>query len=162
MDGNGAPIFLLGVNYQGNTDRVWQIWEDGKYDPILIDANLNMAENAGLNTVRIFVSKTLRDNINANNWTKLDKMVELAKNHNLRLLIAFNDYDEPNLQKESDFDQKVTAHYKGNSTIFGYDLKNEPQFGDVVPADYPSGVVAPLQDQAFITSLGERIEHGCC
>jgi hypothetical protein len=157
VDGNGAPVFLLGVNYQGNTDRVWQIWEDGKYDPNLIDANLGMAENAGLNTVRIFVSKTLRDNINANNWTKLDKMVELAKKHNLRLLIAFNDYDEPNLQKESDFDRKVTDRYKGNSTIFGYDLKNEPQFGDVVPADYPSGVVVPLQDQAFITGMGERM-----
>jgi hypothetical protein len=157
VDGTGAPVFLLGVNYQGNTDRVWQIWDDGKYDPNLIDANLYMAQEAGVNTVRIFVSKSLRDNINANNWAKLDKMVELAKNRNLLLLITFNDYDEPNLQKETDLDQKVTARYKGNSTIFGYDLKNEPQFGDVVPADFPSGVVVPLQDQAFITSLGERM-----
>ena len=157
VDETGAPVFLLGVNYQGNTDRVWQIWEDDKYDPALIDSNLALAEKAGLNVVRIFVSKTLRDNINASKWTKLDKMVELAKKHNLRLLIAFNDYDEPNLQKEADFDREVVEHYKGNNTIFGYDLKNEPQFGDVVPADFPAGVVAPLQDSPFITSYGERM-----
>jgi hypothetical protein len=159
VDETGAPVFLLGVNYEGHTDRAWLLWEDDKYDPALIDADLGLVEQAGLNVVRIFVSKTLRDNINANNWTKLDKVVELAKKHNLRLLIAFNDYAEPNLQKEADFDRKVVARYKGNNTIFGYDLKNEPQFGDIVPADFPDGMVVPLQDGAFVRSYGERMSN---
>jgi hypothetical protein len=159
VDEAGAQVFLLGVNYEGHTHRAWLLWEDGKFDPALIDANLGQIERAGLNTVRIFVSKTLRDNINANNWSKLDKVIQLAGQHKLKLLIAFNDYDEPNLSKEADFDRKVVAHYPGNSTILGYDLKNEPQFGDIVTADYPAGVVPPLQTDAFIKSYGERMSQ---
>jgi hypothetical protein len=159
VDESGNPSFLLGVNYEGHTDRAWLLWEDGKYDPALIDANLAKIEQAGLNIARIFVQKTLRDNINANNWSKLDKVIELARNHHLRLLLTFNDYDEPNLTTESDFNRKVAAHYKGNTTLLGFDLKNEPQFGDLATADYPAGVVAPLQNDAFIKSYGERMSQ---
>jgi hypothetical protein len=159
VDENGAPVFLLGVNYEGHTDRAWLMWEENKYDAALIDSNLALVERAGLNVVRIFVSKALRDNINANNWSKLDKVVELAKQRNLKLLIAFNDYDEPNLQKEADLNRKVVQRYKGNNTIFGYDFKNEPQFGDIIPAEFPADMVVPLQDGAFIKHYSERMTN---
>ncbi|HEX2912846.1 MAG TPA: hypothetical protein VH186_18720 [Chloroflexia bacterium] len=159
VDENGTPTFLMGVNYEGHTDRAWLLWEDAKFDPGLIDSNFGMVERAGLNTVRIFVSKTLRDNINGGNWSKLDKIAELAANHHLKLLLTFNDYDEPNLAKEADFDRKVVDHYKNNSTFFGFDLKNEPQFGDIGTADFPAGVTTPLQDDAFIKAYGERMSN---
>lgn len=159
VDQAGKPVFLLGVNYEGPTDRAWQVWEESKFDSALINDNFAQTARAGLNTVRVFVQKPLRDNINANNWSKLDKVIELASNHKLKLLITFNDYDEPNLAREAELNRKIVAHYKGNSTVLGYDLKNEPQFGDVVTADYPAGVVAPLQDEGFIKSYGERMSN---
>ncbi len=159
VDESGKPVFLLGVNYEGHTDRAWQLWEDGKFDAGLIDRDLAQAERAGLNVVRVFVQKPLRDNIEAGNWSKLDKVAELARQHGLRLLLTFNDYDEPNLAREADFDRKVAAHYAANPTFLGYDLKNEPQFGDLATADYPAAQTPPLQQDGFIQTYGQRMTN---
>src|SRR5438552_418211 len=43
VDANGQPVFLLGANYEGPADRAWQMWDDGKFDPGLIAADLDRA-----------------------------------------------------------------------------------------------------------------------
>src|SRR5688572_23585271 len=33
------PLFLLGANYEGPADRAWRMWEDTRFDPLLIAAD---------------------------------------------------------------------------------------------------------------------------
>ncbi|MEI7556377.1 cellulase family glycosylhydrolase [Candidatus Chlorohelix sp.] len=157
INGSGQPIFMMGANYVGNTDRAWLMWDDGKFDADMIARNFQTVADAGLNTVRIFVMKPLRDDINANNFSKLDKVFEIAAARKLLILLAFNDYDEPDLAKEAQLNKRIAARYRNNPALFGYDLKNEPQFGDVVPATYPAGTNVPLQRDDFIKAYGERM-----
>ena len=59
------PAFLMAVNYEGPADRAWQMWEDGQYDPGLIEADLRRAREAGFSTVRVFVQAPLAREIQA-------------------------------------------------------------------------------------------------
>src|SRR5690242_10556317 len=58
LPGRG-PAFLLAVNYEGPADRAWQMWEDGQYDPGLIEADLRRARESGFSAVRVFVQAPL-------------------------------------------------------------------------------------------------------
>ena len=56
----GAPLFLTGFNYEGPADRAWQMWDNGKFDANLIDADFQKAYGAaGGNVMRIFVQASL-------------------------------------------------------------------------------------------------------
>jgi hypothetical protein len=154
---NGKNFFLMGVNYVGANDRAWEMWD--KFDPNIINRDFQLASAAGLNTVRIFVMKTLRDEINANNFAKLDKVFELAGTNKLLVLLTFNDYDEPDLAKEAQLNKKIVARYATNPYLFGFDLKNEPQFLNIVAAIYPATNIPPLQKDDFIKAYGERMSQ---
>lgn len=158
VDANGTRYFVAGINYEGPTDRAWAMWQDDKFDPALIGRNLAQAAAGGYNCVRIFIQASLRDDIQANNWTKLDKVAELARQNGLRLLITFADYYEPNLSKLAEIDGLVARHFSGSPVILGYDLRNEPQFAELISAIYPGGPVA-LQTEELIRLYGERISQ---
>jgi Cellulase (glycosyl hydrolase family 5) len=155
VDKNGNPFFIVGVNYEGHTDRAWRMWEYDFWNVDLIDANLWLAKGAGINTVRIFIQKPLRDEMYYGNFTRLDKMFELAKKHGLYLLVTFQDYFEPEITKERDLNLKIAQRYLNHPNLFGYDLKNEPQLVDIATPNYPGDV--PLQADGFIKTYGERI-----
>jgi hypothetical protein len=157
VDRNGNPFFIIGVNYEGHTDRAWRMWEHDLWNVELIDANLWLAKGAGINTVRIFIQKPVHDEMYFGNFSRLDKMFELAKKHGLYLLITFQDYFEPDLIKERDLNLKIAKRYTNHPNLFGYDLKNEPQIVDIATTDYPGEV--PLQNDSLIKTYGERINQ---
>lgn len=159
VDSKGVRYFAAGVNYEGYTDRAWSMWNNDRFDPNLIDQSFTLAETGGYNTVRIFVQTALRDDILANNWSKFDKVVELAKKHNLRLLVTFNDYYEPNISKLVEIDSLVARHFANSEVIFGYDLRNEPQFGELASAIYPADRKPLMQTDLMIRTYGERISQ---
>ena len=123
-DKNGTRYFVAGVNYEGHTDRAWKMWDNGMFDPKLIDSDFALAAAGGYNTLRIFIRDSLRDDIAAGNFSKLDKTVELAQHYGLRLLITFADYEETNLTKLTPIDTAVAKHYVNSPVILGYDQKN--------------------------------------
>ncbi len=159
VDANGARFFVAGANYEGHTDRAWLLWENNKFDPNLIDANFALAQEGGYNSLRIFVQSQLRDDIRANNWSKFDKVVELAQKHGLRLLVTMGDYYEPDLNRLIEIDLSVSRHFAGSSVILGYDLRNEPQYGDLSSNIYPPGQEPPLQKEEIIRAYGERLNQ---
>ncbi|HEX2913987.1 MAG TPA: hypothetical protein VH186_24495 [Chloroflexia bacterium] len=159
IDARGVPYFVAGINYEGHTDRAWLMWQNDKWDPKLIDQNFGQAEAGGYNSVRIFVQTQLRDDIRANYWEKFDKIAELAEKHNLRLLVTFGDYYENDLNKLIEIDSAVARHFANSSAILGYDLRNEPQFGELISLIYPAGQQPPLQTDAMIKVYGERISQ---
>jgi hypothetical protein len=160
VDDLGARFFVSGVNYEGHTDRAWLMWQNDKWDPALIQQNFQMAAAGGYNSIRIFVQTQLRDDILANYWVKLDTIAEIARQNGLRLLITFNDYGDNNISRLMQIDEAVARHFAGNSAILGYDLRNEPQFAEIVGSLYPAGQEPPLQTEAMIQAYGERVSQG--
>ena len=51
------------------------MWDNGKFDVGLIDADFGRAASAGVNAVRIFVQAPLAADIAAGKWDKLDQVV---------------------------------------------------------------------------------------
>lgn len=158
-DKNGTRFFMAGVNYEGHTDRAWKMWDADEFDANLIDSDFAMAAAGGYNTLRIFVRDSLRNDILANNFTKLDKVVDLAGKHGLRLLITFADYTEYDLGKLTAVESAVAKRYVASPAVLGYDLKNEPQFSDIVGAIYPANAIPPFQTDALIKAYGEHISQ---
>jgi hypothetical protein len=157
VDAAGRPTFLLGVNYEGPADRAWQMWEDGKFEPALIEQDLRRARAANLAVLRVFVQRPLANDILAKKWTKLDRLLDLADRHELKLILTFADYGEIDVAKLAAVDRAVASRYRGRPTIFAYDLKNEPRFFDLALATYPPGVNAALQDPTLVASIGETV-----
>jgi hypothetical protein len=157
VDTNGQSVFLLGANYEGPPDRAWQMWDEGRFDPGLIARDFERARSADISVLRIFVQRSLADDIQSNRWAKLDEVLRLADRYGLRLILTFADYPERRLANLTAIDTAVAARYRGRSTILAYDLKNEPRFGDLALTEYPSGTYAALQDASLIPLIGETI-----
>ena len=145
LPGKG-PSFLLAVNYEGPSDRAWQMWDAGKYDPGLIEADLRRAHDAGFSAVRVFVQAPLVTDILANRWDKLDGFLSAAQRQGLGVILSLYDYPERDLGKVAAVDGRIAARYAGNTTLLAYDLHNEPHFSDLTAAVYPGGKKAPVQN----------------
>ncbi|MDQ3706969.1 MAG: hypothetical protein M3437_17450 [Chloroflexota bacterium] len=154
----GEPLFVVGANYEGPVDRAWLMWEDDKFDVGLIEQDFSRASAFGINTLRIFVQKPLRDDINAGDFSKLDAVTSLARKHNLYLLVTFTDWAEPDLARAAALNGKIAAHLAEEPSILAYDVKNEPQFSDVIGAIYSSvSLTVPLQVPDTVSTYGERV-----
>ena len=154
----GQPFFVVGANYEGPTDRAWQMWEDDKFDLGLIEADFARARALGINTLRIFVQRPLRDDINGGDFSKLDSVIEIARRHNLLLILTFTDWPEPDITRAGRLNATIASHLANEAQILAYDAKNEPQFTDVAGAIYPTTTLTvPLQSPNIIAQYGERI-----
>jgi hypothetical protein len=152
---NGVPLFITGMNYEGPADRAWQMWEDGKFDPTLIEGDFNRAAAGGVNALRIFIQPALAVDLSNGKFDKLDQAVSLAEKHNLQLIVSLHDYGERDLARVSATAGLIAQRYRGRPGILALDLKNEPRFGDLALAKY--GSPSPLQQRALIEALGERL-----
>jgi hypothetical protein len=157
VDAGGQPIFLLGASYEGPADRAWQMWDDGKFDSNLIATDFDRARAANLSVLRIFVQQTLASDIQSGNWSKLDRVLDLADQRGLKLILTFADYNENNLANLVGIEAATTSRYLGRSTIFAFDLKNEPHFVDLALTTYPAGTYVALQDPALAPAVGQSI-----
>jgi hypothetical protein len=157
VDASGQPVFLLGANYEGPVDRAWQMWDEGKFDPGLIAADFDRARTANLSVLRVFVQQSLANDIQVGHWSKLDQVLGLADQRSLKLILTFGDYPENSLVNLTAVENAAAAHYRGRSTIFAFDLKNEPHFMDLALATYPTGTYVALQDATIVPALGQTV-----
>ena len=156
---DGRQFFVLGANYVGFADRAWRIWEDGLFDPVLIERDFRKARAAGLNTLRIFIREPLPAEIKAGRWEKLDCVIELARRNGLLLIVTLYDYQEDKLDEVAAVAKLVARRYAQESAILAYDLRNEPHFANLATAQYPQGIVPPLLTDVLIKRYGERISR---
>jgi hypothetical protein len=134
------------------------MWEDEEFDVALIEADFARARSLGINTLRIFVQRPLRDDINAGDFSKLDTVLGLARRYDLLLILTFSDWAEPDLMRAGALNARIAARLKDDPQILAYDAKNEPQFTDIVGAIYPSTTLTvPLQSPELVAHYGERI-----
>ncbi len=156
----GQPYFVVGANYEGPTAQAWMMWQPDKFNADLISVDLDHAQSIGINTIRIFVQTPLRDDVNRNDFSKLDAVTALARSHNLHIILTFTDWAEPDLAKAAQLNAKIATHLAADPAILAYDVKNEPQFTDIAGAIYPTGTITvPLQAPDLISTYGEKISR---
>ncbi|HET9493283.1 MAG TPA: hypothetical protein VFR15_03555, partial [Chloroflexia bacterium] len=153
----GKPFFVIGANYEGPVDQAWMMWEDDKFAPDRIAADFDRARSIGINTLRIFVQRPLRDDIDGGDFSKLDTVMRLARERSLWIILTFTDWPEPDLAKAADLNRRIAEHLAGDQGLLAYDVKNEPQFSDIVGAIFPPGMSVPLQTPDLIATYGERV-----
>ncbi|HEX9016417.1 MAG TPA: hypothetical protein VF960_10550, partial [Chloroflexota bacterium] len=146
-----GPSFVVAVNYEGPADRAWQMWDDGKYDPALIESDLRRARDAGFTAVRVFVQGSLAQDIQAGRWDKLDGFFGAAGRQGVGVILSLYDYSEKDLSKVADVDGRIAARYAGNPSLVSYDVHNETHLSDLLAATYPGGAKAPVQQNGDAT-----------
>lgn len=159
VNSKGSPFFALGVNYAGYFDRAWKMWEANLFDPNLIARDFRKAQNAGFNTIRLFVHPALAEDIGKGNFAKLDQVLSLAQDHQLLVMLSLNDAHWLDLTRVGNLDAKIAARYKDVPTIFSYDLENEPVFYNLVAAVYPQKYRPPIHTSQLIDQYGVRVSR---
>jgi len=159
LDSTGQPFFALGVNYAGYFDRAWKMWERDLFDPELITRDFQKAQDSGFNSIRLFVHPALERDIRRGNFDKLDHALSIAQDHQLKVMLTFNDSHSVNLPRVIDTDTKIVERYKDVPTIFSFDLQNEPVFYNLVAATYPANYPAPVHSALLIDHYGERVSR---
>ncbi len=159
LDPDGRPFFLLGVNYEGYYDRAWKMWEDEFFDPALIEKDFGKMRDVGFNTARLFLQSALIQDVARGDFTKLDTVIDLARQYGLYLLFTLNDWHDHELADVTRIDSVVAQHLAGESIVLGYDLENEPGFYTFASATYPQEHPALLQSLAIIEHYGAKMSQ---
>jgi hypothetical protein len=113
------------------------MWVPERFDAALINADLARAAEIGLDALRIFVQAPLAEQICQGDWRRLDAVLDMAERRGLRLLITLTDYQDPDLWSRAHIAGAVAHRYTGRTVVAGYDLKNEPQIGDLITVLFP-------------------------
>jgi hypothetical protein len=132
-----AGSFVVGANYEGPPDRAWQMWAPDQFDARLIEADLARAADIGLDALRIFVQAPMAEQVRQRDWWRLDTVIDLAERRGLALLITMSDFHESDLWNRALIAGAIAHRHGGRPAIAGYDLKNEPQIGDMITALFP-------------------------
>lgn len=159
LDQRGQPFFVLGANYEGYFDRAWHMWDNNKFDPELITQDFKKMAETGLGVVRLFVLPALEADLRAGNFNKLDKVLQLAAEQKLLVLLTFNDAHSLNLSYAASLDAKIANRYQDDPVILGWDLENEPVFYNFAAATYPAGQPAPIQTSVLVDTYGPRVSQ---
>ena len=139
-----GDIFIpFGANYfdpeTGWAPKIWQ-----KFDKNRVQEHFHMMADAGVNIARVFLSCTSfqpePDSILKDGLEKLDTMIEIAKQTEIRLMFTGPDAwegapgywkpdryaGEPALKALEYFWHEIGSRYKDETAIFAWDLLNEP------------------------------------
>lgn len=134
---------IYGVNYyRPNTGWAPQLW--AQYDSSSVESDFQKIRSLGLNTVRVFLTYKGffwdGSKLDLSGLKKLDHMIAAAKKNNLRLILvgleawegvpawAKGDRfrDDLIIYKTKRYWAQLSERYKGEQTILGFELANEP------------------------------------
>ena len=155
---SGAPLFIFGVNYLGAVDRTWQLWEANSYDAQRIAQDFSKARNSGFNVVRLFAHGALLDELQANNFDKLDETLGMALESQLYVLLVLDNVATLDLNHTGELIGKIGERYNDVDTLFGLDVSHEPVFYNLAAARYPSRP-APIQTEQLFEHYAERVSR---
>ena len=83
---------LKGCNYLPRTaTNTTEMWQKETFDPATIDQELGWAENAGYNSVRIFVQYLVWQDDPDGLCDRLDKFLDIAKKHGITAMVVLFD-----------------------------------------------------------------------
>jgi|GEM_PF-4970806 len=144
----GEAFIPYGVNYYDPGtfhDTPYPAYDViGAFDSVTVDRQLEKVSELGANVIRIFLSVVSFEpdlfSLNETSFEKLDTLVRIAKQHNLRIIFdLINDWegvpswesweyyaDEQTIRGYEFFLEALGRRYADEPAIFSWSLKNEP------------------------------------
>jgi hypothetical protein len=118
---DGKPLFLIGANYLGPSDRTCQLG-GGYWDPNLLEADFRRAHEAGINCFRIWVAYRESDP------ARRDAVKQVARKYGIYLVLHVGD-SQAKLEDTQTVLRGIAGNWKDEPMVLGYDLINEPYVG---------------------------------
>ncbi len=121
---------IKGINYYPQATP-WDMFGD-QFDINIIHQDFKLLEDAGLNTVRIFVQHRDfgRDQVSESKLEKLRSVLDVAKATKLKVLVTlfdfYGDYSVLNWTLDQKHAAAIVNAVKNHEALFGWDIKNEP------------------------------------
>jgi hypothetical protein len=141
---SGQPFVPFGTNYYDpNTGWPPKIWE--QFDPERVTVHFETMQHIGANCARVFLAAgSFQPDVNTVDrraLSKLDQLVRIARNTNVRLILTGPDHwegapaywqpdryaGEDALKAVENFWRVVGRRYRGERAILAWDLVNEPR-----------------------------------
>lgn len=140
---SGRPFIVFGTNYYDpHTGWAPKIWR--KFDAEKVRRHFQTMNNLGINCARVFLTagsfQPDAETINEQSLKKLDSLISIAGETNIRLLLTGPDHwegqpsywkpdrfaSEAALQALEHFWEVIGRRYRSEPAIFAWDLLNEP------------------------------------
>lgn len=140
---SGRPFIVFGTNYYDpHTGWAPKIWK--QFDAEKVHQHFRIMNKLGINCARIFLTagsfQPNAETINEQSLKKLDMLITIASQTNIRLLLTGPDHwegqpsywkpdrfaSEAALQALEHFWEVIGRRYRGEPAIFAWDLLNEP------------------------------------
>lgn len=93
-----AQPWIIGANYTtSNAANQIEMWHKDTFDAKTIDKELGMAEDIGMNTMRVFLHYLVWKNDKDGFLKRVDEFLEISDKHNIKILFVLFDSDwDPN------------------------------------------------------------------
>ncbi len=84
--------WLVGCNYlPANAINQIEMWQKETFDPKIIDKELQMAEDLGFNTLRVYLHDLVWEADQKGFYKRMDKFLDICKKHDIRPMFVFFD-----------------------------------------------------------------------
>jgi len=126
----GIPFQPAGVNYYPMETPWFDFWT--QFDAEVIDKDLAIVRDLGLNTIRIFVFYDLfgGKEVEPAMMEKLEVLLDLAQQNELKVVVTLFDFlpsyavlHYPSTERHL---KQILTRFQNHSAILAWDLKNEP------------------------------------
>ena len=106
---------FLGANYNpANAINQLEMWQKETFDPETIDKELQLAENLGMNSMRVFLHHLVWEQNRKHFFKVVDKYLEIADSHGIRtMFVIFDDCWNPVSKLGKQPDPKPRVHNSG-------------------------------------------------
>lgn len=121
---------IKGINYYPQATP-WNMFGDS-FDPHIISNDFKIIREAGLHHIRLFVpyEPFERANINKDKLKKLRQVLDLAKAHDLKVIVTlfdfYGDYSVLNWTLNQRHAETIVSGLKDHDALIAWDIKNEP------------------------------------
>lgn len=154
---DGRRFFMSGCNYVGAFDLCGgRLWKDEFFSGARVEEDFRKAQQAGLNSMRYWVSGIDRDIANGD-LRKVDAIRECARKYGIYLLLDLPGTSYATVEEMAASHRAIAGAFKDEPMVIGYDLRNEPYLGNIAGIRYPAGQQPAVLTTDFVAQHGDLV-----
>ncbi len=140
--------WLVGANYvPASAINQLEMWQADTFDPRAIDREFAWAEQAGFNTMRVFLHNLLWQQDAKGFLQRMDQFLGIAARHHIRIaFVLFDSVWDPNPKLGRQRDPRPRVHNSGWMQAPGRELLSHPERWDAELKPYVTGVISQFRD----------------